>query len=122
MNHKSCFFSCFQVIAALLGIVFHGQDYNQTGVINLNGALFLFLTNVTYEILYTVINVNERKRKTRQSRVLRNFIIFYYLFPQLFCDELPLFMREHFAGMYRVEVYLIAKTIAELPLLVLDSL
>uniref|UniRef100_A0A915MPQ0 ABC-2 type transporter transmembrane domain-containing protein n=1 Tax=Meloidogyne javanica TaxID=6303 RepID=A0A915MPQ0_MELJA len=32
----------------------------------------------------------------------------------IFCDELPIFMREHLSSLYRVDTYFIAKNIAEL--------
>lgn len=37
---------------------------------------------------------------------------------QVFCSELPVFMREHRNGMYRTDVYFLCKTLAELPLFV----
>jgi len=46
---------------------------------NINGALFLILTNMTFQNMFAVINV--------------------------FCAELPIFLREHFNGMYRTDVY-----------------
>ena len=37
----------------------------------------------------------------------------------MFCNEIPTFLREHFAGMYRTDVYFLAKQLAELPLFLL---
>ncbi|CAG0919856.1 unnamed protein product, partial [Notodromas monacha] len=37
----------------------------------------------------------------------------------VFCQELPIFLREHFNGMYRVDVYFLSKMLAELPLFIL---
>jgi hypothetical protein len=34
---------------------------------------------------------------------------------QVFCAEMPVFLREHFNGMYRVDVYFLCKTLAEVP-------
>jgi hypothetical protein len=34
---------------------------------------------------------------------------------QVFCTEKPVFLREHFNGMYRVDVYFLCKTLAEVP-------
>ncbi len=34
----------------------------------------------------------------------------------MFWNELPVFMREHYNGTYRTDVYYLAKTTAELPL------
>ncbi len=33
--------------------------------------------------------------------------------------ELPIFLREHFNGMYRTDVYFLAKSVADVPLFVL---
>jgi ABC-type multidrug transport system permease subunit len=38
---------------------------------------------------------------------------------QVFCAELPIFLREHFNGMYRTDVYFLCKTLAELPLYII---
>ncbi len=73
----------------MFGIVYLDQDYNQQGVINIGGAMFLVLTAVTYVYQFTVINT--------------------------FCLELPVFLREHHNGVYRVEIYYITKQLAELP-------
>jgi hypothetical protein len=34
---------------------------------------------------------------------------------QVFCAEMPVFLREHHNGMYRVDVYFLCKTLAEMP-------
>jgi hypothetical protein len=33
----------------------------------------------------------------------------------VFCAEIPIFLREHFNGMYRVDVYFLCKTLVEVP-------
>ena len=38
------------------------------------------------------------------------------------CLELPIFLREHFNGMYRVDVYFITKQLAELPVFFITPL
>lgn len=80
-------------ISLLFGVIYLGQELNQEGVMNINGALFLFLTNMTFQNVFSVVNV--------------------------FCLELPIFMREHGNGMYRTDVYFLAKTLAEFPLYLL---
>lgn len=35
---------------------------------------------------------------------------------QVFCSEMPVFMREHHNGMYRTDVYFLCKTLAEVPI------
>ncbi|KAG8229498.1 hypothetical protein J437_LFUL010073 [Ladona fulva] len=82
-----------KLVALLLGIVYFGQELSQEGVMNINGAIFLFLTNMTFQNVFAVINV--------------------------FCSELPVFMREHFNGMYRTDVYFLCKTLAEVPIFVI---
>ncbi|XP_024082365.1 protein white isoform X2 [Cimex lectularius] len=66
------------------------QNMDQDGVMNINGAIFVSLANMTFQNMFAVIHV--------------------------FCGELPIFMREHTNGMYRTDVYFIAKVLAELPM------
>lgn len=40
----------------------------------------------------------------------------YLYHVQVFCAELPIFLREHKNGMYRTDVYFICKTLAEAPI------
>jgi hypothetical protein len=47
-----------QVIALVLGVIYLNQDYNQAGVMNINGALFLLLTNTTFQNMFAVVNVS----------------------------------------------------------------
>lgn len=47
----------FQVIALLLGTIYFGQVLDQDGILNINGALFIFLTNITFQHVFAVINV-----------------------------------------------------------------
>ncbi|XP_044753408.1 protein white-like isoform X2 [Coccinella septempunctata] len=77
-------------VSVLISILFWRQKYDQVGVQNINGALFLFLTNATFLNLMGVILT--------------------------FCSELPLFLREHKNGMYRTDVYFLAKIIADIPI------
>lgn len=84
------------VIALLLGIIYFGQDHTIAGVQSINGALFLIITNMTFSNMFAVINV--------------------------ITMELPIFLREHFNGMYRTDVYFITKQLAELPLFLLTPL
>eukprot|EP00092_Neocalanus_flemingeri_P039888 GFUD01043444.1.p1 GENE.GFUD01043444.1~~GFUD01043444.1.p1 ORF type:complete len:655 (-),score=143.96 GFUD01043444.1:27-1697(-) len=78
------------VIALILGTVYFGQELTSDGVMSINGAIFLFITNTTFSNMFAVINV--------------------------ICMELPIFLREHFNGMYRTDVYFLTKQLAELPL------
>ena len=81
------------VIALVLGAVYFGQEHTTAGVMSINGALFLIITNMTFANMFAVINV--------------------------ICMELPIFLREHFNGMYRTDVYFITKQLAELPVFVM---
>ena len=76
------------VIALVLGAIFFGQEHTTAGVTSINGALFLMIANIN-NMLISVVNV--------------------------FCMELPIFLREHFNGMYRADVYFLTKQLAELP-------
>ncbi|XP_037032823.1 protein white [Bradysia coprophila] len=81
------------MVSSLIGLIFFGQELNQDGVMNINGALFLFLTNMTFQNLFAVINV--------------------------FCAELPIFLRESRSRLYSTDTYFLGKTLAELPLFLL---
>ncbi|XP_076756288.1 protein white isoform X1 [Xylocopa sonorina] len=80
------------MVSLLIGVVYFNQKLDQDGVMNINGALFIFLTNMTFQNVFAVINV--------------------------FCAELPIFLREHRNGMYRTDVYFLCKTLAEAPIFV----
>lgn len=51
-------FSWFQMVAVLIGLIFLGQQLTQVGVMNINGAIFLFLTNMTFQNVFATINVS----------------------------------------------------------------
>ena len=48
-----------QVIAMILGVIYLRQDIDQEGVMNVNGALFLFLLNATWVNVFAVANVRD---------------------------------------------------------------
>ncbi|XP_044732202.1 protein white [Chrysoperla carnea] len=77
------------LVSFLIGLIYFGQVLNQDGVMNINGAIFLFLTNMTFQNVFSVISV--------------------------FCNELPVFLRENRNGMYRTDIYFLCKTLAEAP-------
>lgn len=78
----------FIIIAIILGSLYFGQENDQTGITNINGALFLMMSVFSFDFA----NIN------------------------VFSYELPIFLREHFNGMYRSDVYFLSKQIVELPL------
>lgn len=81
------------VISLFCGLVYYHQPNDQHGLLNLNGALFLMVSSLSYNNCYAVIAV--------------------------FCSELPILAREHSAGMYRVAPYFISKNLAEVHVFVL---
>lgn len=50
------------MVSLLIGIVYFNQQLDQDGVMNINGALFIFLTNMTFQNVFAVINVRIFKR------------------------------------------------------------
>ena len=46
-----------QMVSLLIGVIYFGQRIDQDGVMNINGALFIFLTNMTFQNVFAVINV-----------------------------------------------------------------
>ncbi len=84
--------SLFQAVMSSLfiGAIFFGQEHTQNGVTSINGGIFIVLMLVTFTYQLSVINV--------------------------FCLEIPVFLREHYNGAYRVDTYYITKVIAEVPL------
>lgn len=51
-----------QLVALVVGVIFFGQTLSQDGVMNINGALFLFLTNMTFQNVLSVANVSHLDR------------------------------------------------------------
>ena len=48
-----------QVLAVMLGLIYLQLDLDQPGVMNVNGVLFLVLTNVTLVNVFGVLNVRK---------------------------------------------------------------
>ncbi|KAG1660602.1 Protein white [Nymphon striatum] len=82
--------------ALVVGVIYLQQKYDGKGIMNINGALFLTLTQLTFPYFFGVLST--------------------------FCPELPLFLREHWNGMYRTDTYFLAKNIAEVPGIVISVL
>ncbi|MPC97466.1 Protein white [Portunus trituberculatus] len=61
-RHHHLYFSPPQAIALLIGIIYFRQQLTQEGVTNINGALFLLLTNMTFQNVFGVINVSQEMR------------------------------------------------------------
>nr|XP_022306294.1 protein white-like isoform X2 [Crassostrea virginica] len=81
--------------ALVLGLVYlkTNDDYDQDDIMNLNGVIFIIITNLSFNHLFSVLNV----------------------FPL----EVPIFMREYGTGLYSIGVYYLSKTIVEIPFLII---
>ncbi len=73
--------------AVLFGLIYFRLVCDQTGVQNINGVLFLLVTNTTFSNLFPVLTS----------------------FPFL----IPIFLREHKNGMYNVFNFYMSKTIVD---------
>ncbi|CAG2116215.1 unnamed protein product, partial [Medioppia subpectinata] len=104
------------VIAVIVGIVYWNQKLDQKSVMNINGALFLLVTNMSFQNTMAVINVCNKNQLSfyKFTEYSVNSVPL-----QTFCAENPLFFREHHNGMYRVDVYFISKSLTDLPIFLL---
>lgn len=59
--HKLMYCLWAQFIALLFGLIYLNQELTQEGVMNINGVLFLFLTNMTFQQVFGVVNVSVAK-------------------------------------------------------------
>ncbi|XP_031332546.1 protein white-like [Photinus pyralis] len=82
------------LIAILVSLIYAGQTLTEEGVMSINGVMYIFLSNMTFENLFSAVLV--------------------------FCTEMPLFIRDHRRGMYRSDVYFLSKNIVDLPLFILS--
>ncbi|XP_037089077.1 protein scarlet-like isoform X2 [Pollicipes pollicipes] len=81
-------------IGLMVGLCFSNLHYDQLGVQNLQGLMFVLVTENTFPAMYGVLS----------------------LFPQ----ELPLFLRENKSGMYSTACFYISRVISLIPGFVLD--
>ncbi|XP_050698016.1 protein scarlet-like isoform X4 [Eriocheir sinensis] len=82
------------LIAFLIGICYTNVTLNQAGIQDIEGVLFIFITENTFPSLYGVLNI----------------------FPQ----EMPLFLREYKNGIYRSDTYYLSKMISLIPGFIVD--
>jgi len=82
----------FQTLTAALifGLLYFDQNLDQKGIMNINGVIFICITNMSFSNMFMVVNI--------------------------FCQEIPIFLRDHFNGMYSTHAYFFSKQIVELPL------
>ncbi|KAK6166710.1 hypothetical protein SNE40_023343 [Patella caerulea] len=81
------------VVALILGLIYLQQENDQTAVMNINGCLFLFIINMSFTSMFAVVNT--------------------------FPIEVNIFLREYGSGLYRVDIYYLSKSLAELPSFIL---
>lgn len=47
------------MVALMIVLIYYGQTLDQDGVMNINGVIFICLTNMTFQNVFAVINVSE---------------------------------------------------------------
>lgn len=77
------------MVSLLVGIVYFNQRLDQDGVMNINGALFIFLTNMTFQNVFAVINVKficlyknyiKIKRKVMPFMCICTYMCVYFIY------------------------------------------
>ncbi|CAL4155083.1 unnamed protein product [Meganyctiphanes norvegica] len=85
----------FVFFSILFGLIFldaqSGSDY--ASVMNISGVLFIFVTNMTFSNMFPVVTV--------------------------FSGVFPLFLKEHWNGMYRADVFFLTRNIVEFPIYII---
>ena len=110
------------IIALLVSVLYFGQVMDQTGLVNINAALFTTITNMTFQNVLAVIKVSRPgpapPRRSRGATVCLSprRTDHGFIPSQVFCTERAVFKREHMAAMYRVDAYFLARSTAELPI------
>ncbi|KAK8742215.1 hypothetical protein OTU49_002182, partial [Cherax quadricarinatus] len=82
--------------AIVFGLIFFDLDkdgINLKSVRNISGVIFVFLTNMTFSNMFGVVTT--------------------------FSAVMPLFLREHWNGLYRTDIYFITRNLAELPIYII---
>lgn len=79
----------FGIVFGLIYLNLDEEGYTPEAVQNIQGVLFIFITNVTFSVLFPVV--------------------------MTFSGVMPLFLREHWNGLYRTDVYFLARNLVELP-------
>ncbi|KAH7698941.1 Protein WHT-7 a [Aphelenchoides avenae] len=75
------------IIALLFGMVYFNTQVAQTTIMNINGLLFQCVANMSFMFQFAAVT--------------------------LFCNELPVFLREHQSNLYRTDTYFLSKNVAE---------
>uniref|UniRef100_A0A1I8AJW0 ABC transporter domain-containing protein n=1 Tax=Steinernema glaseri TaxID=37863 RepID=A0A1I8AJW0_9BILA len=77
------------LVGLIIGSLYFQTPVNQSTVNNINGLLYTSVANINFMYQFEAVN--------------------------FFCLELPIFLREHHSGLYRVDTYFLAKNLAEIP-------
>ncbi|XP_069162070.1 protein white [Procambarus clarkii] len=88
---QSLFFSI------VFGLIFFDLDkdgISLTSVQNISGVLFVFLTNMTFSNMFPVVTT--------------------------FSGVMPLFLREHWNGLYRTDIFFLTRNLVELPIFIIS--
>ncbi|KAG0728523.1 Protein white [Chionoecetes opilio] len=83
--------------AVIIGLIYLDLDQggiSQRMVANISGVLFVFVTNMSFANMFPVVTT--------------------------FSAEMPLFLREHWNGLYRTDVYFLTRNLVELPLYIIS--
>ena len=94
----------------MFGLIYLRLNYNQQGVMDMNGFLFLCICNNGFSTMFFVVNVRDllSGNSVRYRRRLVTFFAF-----KSFPVELPIFLRDYENGMYRVLTYYASKLITD---------
>ncbi|XP_071526749.1 protein white-like isoform X2 [Panulirus ornatus] len=76
-------------LALLIGVLYKDQQMDEVGIFNINGALLLIISNMTFQNCNITVTT--------------------------FCSQMTLFLREHHNGMYRADVFYLAKNLVQSP-------
>ncbi|XP_045102401.1 protein white-like isoform X3 [Portunus trituberculatus] len=84
----------FAIVFGLIYLDLDKDIITPTSVANISGVLFVFVTNMSFSNMFPVVTT--------------------------FSAEMPLFLREHWNGLYRTDVYFLTRNLVELPLFILS--
>ena len=80
--HKYFFFYCFQFFSVILGLIYlkTDNDYSQNDIMNVNGAIFVIITNLSFTNLFSVLNVSVYRKQVAFTCMYMFIIKLYYPF------------------------------------------
>lgn len=89
----------------MFGLIYLRLKYDQQGVMDMNGYIFLCICNNGFSTMFFVVNVSNLYFRYNLFELINKPFSFIKTFPL----EIPIFMRDHQNGMYRVLAYYVAK-------------